>query len=111
VRAVSAIIVRSQNYNTLVKGMREIGFKEYLKPEVQGIIITSFCYPTHANFVFNEFYERLNDKGFVIYPGKVSNADCFRIGNIGRVFKSDIKALLRAINETLNEMKVNLKNI
>ncbi len=45
---------------------------------------------------------------FVIYPGKVSNIDCFRIGNIGRLFKSDILALLAAIRSTLNEMGVTL---
>ena len=97
------------NYETLLAGMRLMGFKEYLAPEDQGYIITSFHYPAHPNFDFNRFYEALNEKDFVIYPGKVSNADCFRIGNIGRIFESDVLSLLAAIRETLVEMKIDLK--
>jgi 2-aminoethylphosphonate-pyruvate transaminase len=96
------------NYDTLVAGMRQIGFEEYLRREDQGYIITSFRYPAHPNFDFDRFYECLNGKDFVIYPGKVSDADCFRIGNIGRVFESDVRALLAAIRETLQEMAVEL---
>ena len=94
------------NYETLITGMRELGFVEYLKPEDQGYIITSFPYPEHPNFDFNEFYSRLNEKGYVIYPGKVTQADCFRIGSIGRIFPTDIKALLAGIRETLKEMQI-----
>ncbi|MEK7787242.1 MAG: 2-aminoethylphosphonate--pyruvate transaminase [Chloroflexota bacterium] len=92
------------NYETLMAGMRAMGFQEYLKPEDQGYIIVSFRYPAHPNYNFEEFYTRLNDKGFVIYPGKVSNADCFRIGCIGCLFPSDFTALLAAIRETKEEM-------
>jgi 2-aminoethylphosphonate-pyruvate transaminase len=95
-----------RNYETLIAGMRELGFEEYLQPEVQGYIITSFRYPAHPNFGFKEFYERLNDRGFVIYPGKVGNAECFRIGNIGRLFESDMHDLLAAIKRGLAEMDV-----
>jgi 2-aminoethylphosphonate-pyruvate transaminase len=98
-----------RNYEILVTGMRKMGFREYLRPEDQGYIITSFLYPNDPNFSFAEFYEILNLKGFVIYPGKVSNANCFRIGNIGRIFESDISALLESIRETVTEMGVKLK--
>jgi 2-aminoethylphosphonate-pyruvate transaminase len=96
------------NYVTLIAGMRALGFQEYLKPEDQGYIITSFPYPDHPNFDFEEFYQRLNDQDFVIYPGKVSQADCFRIGSIGRIHPVDITALLVAIRLTLADMDVNL---
>jgi 2-aminoethylphosphonate-pyruvate transaminase len=96
------------NQESLVAGMRDIGFAEYLPPELQGPIITAFRYPNHPRFQFDEFYARLNDKGFVIYPGKVSSGDCFRIGSIGRLFESDILALLAAIRVTLSEMDVEL---
>ncbi|MCP4362183.1 MAG: 2-aminoethylphosphonate--pyruvate transaminase, partial [Chloroflexi bacterium] len=95
-----------QNYQTLITGMRKMGFTEYLKPEDQGPIITSFHYPDHPNFEFNRFYEALNKRNFVIYPGKVSNADCFRIGAIGRIFEADIKSLLAAIADVLGEMGI-----
>lgn len=97
------------NYECLVEGMRQMGFVEYVARELQGYIITSFLYPNHESFEFGEFYNRLNDRGFVIYPGKVSNAECFRIGNIGRLDTSDVKMLLATIQSTLVEMGVELK--
>ncbi len=96
------------NYEMLVAGMRALGFAEYLRPEDQSYIITSFRYPDHPNFDFGRFYETLNGKGFVIYPGKVSDAACFRIGTIGRLYADDVRALLDAIRETLAEMEVTL---
>ncbi len=97
------------NYETMIAGMRALGFQEYLAPGDQGTIITSFHYPVHPNFDFETFYQLLNEKGYVIYPGKVSDADCFRIGTIGRIFPSDIRDLLAAIKATLAEMQVDLK--
>ena len=94
------------NYETLIAGMRALGFQEYLEPEDRGYIITSFRYPTHPNFDFDEFYKRLNDRGYVIYPGKVSQADCFRIGTIGRIFESDMNDLLAALREVVAEMGI-----
>jgi 2-aminoethylphosphonate-pyruvate transaminase len=96
------------NHQVLVQGMRELGFAEYLSPEVQSYIITSYRYPEHARFDFDEFYQRLNDKDVVIYPGKVSDADCFRIGTIGRISVADVRWLLAAIRETLSEMQIAL---
>ena len=87
-----------ENHRTLVDGMRALGFQTLLSDDKQGCIITSFLYPS-ADFDFADFYNKLKGKGFVIYPGKISDADTFRIGNIGDIFPSDIKALLEAIRE------------
>ncbi|MGL4773118.1 MAG: 2-aminoethylphosphonate--pyruvate transaminase, partial [Clostridium sp.] len=65
----------------LVKTMKEIGFKTYVNEEFHSPIITTFCFLENENFSFTEFYEFLKTKGFVIYPGKLSDADTFRIGN------------------------------
>jgi 2-aminoethylphosphonate-pyruvate transaminase len=92
------------NHERLIVGMRALGFREYLSADRQGYVITAFRYPEHPNFRFEEFYERLNRRGMVIYPGKVSRADCFRIGTIGRIFVEDIDLLLAAIREVLGEM-------
>src|SRR5262249_51651619 len=94
------------NYETLLAGMETMGFEPYLRAEDRGYIITSFRYPTHAQFDFQKFYEGLNQLGQVIYPGKVSNADCFRIGHIGRIDAADVHALLGAIRMTLAGMGV-----
>jgi 2-aminoethylphosphonate-pyruvate transaminase len=96
------------NHETLMWGMRRLGFQPLLKADRQSNIITSFLYPRHPNFNFADFYERLNAKGCVIYPGKLSTADCFRVGNIGRLFETDILSLLCAIEKTLHEMNIDL---
>jgi 2-aminoethylphosphonate-pyruvate transaminase len=95
-----------RNHEILVRGMREMGFDEYLPAERQGDIITSFCYPADPHFDFDQFYRRLADRGMIIYPGKVSDAACFRIGTVGRLFEADIRALLAAIREVLAEMRI-----
>jgi 2-aminoethylphosphonate-pyruvate transaminase len=94
------------NHGLLTAGMRAMGFREYLKPEHQGYVITSFFYLNDPNFSFEEFYRRLNQHNYVIYPGKVGSADCFRVGSIGRVFPSDIRDLLAAVRRVLGEMQV-----
>ena len=94
------------NYQVLIDGMRSMGFREYLPPERQGYIITSFHYPEHPRFDFHKFYELLSARGHVIYSGKLSHADCFRVGSIGRIDSSDVRALLAAMRETLAEMEV-----
>lgn len=96
-----------QNHIALCRGMKEIGFDIYLAEEDQSFIITSFRYPPNPAFKFADFYERLWALGFVIYPGKLSNESCFRIGTIGRITTADIEALLAAIRRVLPEMGVN----
>ncbi len=98
----------ASNYEILLAGMNKLGFETYLPSHLQGYIITSFYYPQDPKFDFERFYNLLSDKGFVIYPGKLTQADCFRIGNIGQIYKADIEQLLIAIQETLAEMGVSL---
>ncbi len=96
------------NHAALLWGMRRQGFREYVPADLQSHIITSFLFPDDPNFEFKSFYQRLSDKGMVIYPGKLTEVDCFRIGNIGRIFESDIESLLTAIKTTLLEMNVTI---
>lgn len=90
----------SANHRTLVAGMRALGFKTLLDDSQMSPIITSFYSPAHPEYSFKRFYELLKARGFVIYPGKVSAADCFRIGNIGDIQPADIERLLAAIAES-----------
>lgn len=87
----------SENQRTLVAGMAELGFAPLLPEEWQSPIITAFYSPAHPDYRFADFYQRLKAQGFVIYPGKVSQADCFRIGNIGDVTPARVRALLAAM--------------
>lgn len=91
------------NHDRLVAGMRALGFRTVVDPEHQSDIITSFFYPENGSFSFDEFYARLRQRNFVIYPGKLMDADCFRIGSIGRIYPEDIDALLGAVAEITSE--------
>lgn len=96
----------AKNHQTLIDGMRKLGFKEFISPENQSYIITSFMFPESDNFNFEEFYTRLSNKGYIIYPGKISDFNCFRIGTIGRIFETDINDLLAAIKSVCSEMDI-----
>jgi 2-aminoethylphosphonate-pyruvate transaminase len=97
-----------RNHETLLAGMKRLGFRSYLPPAVQSPIITSFLYPADPRFDFPDFYRRVADKGFILYPGKISQAATFRIGNIGRLFESDLRCVVNAIGEAIEEMGVKL---
>lgn len=97
-----------RNYVITLSAMEALGFKAYLPAERRGYIITSFYYPAHPNFDFRKFYELLSAKGFLIYPGKLSHADCFRIGHVGRLGVSDVKGLMSAISSVLKKMEIKL---
>lgn len=91
----------TSNQSLLVEGMEKLGFSCLLARHLHSPIITSFLSPTHPNYDFKLFYNELKNKGFVIYPGKVSNADCFRIGNIGDVYPKDISRLITTIETSM----------
>jgi 2-aminoethylphosphonate-pyruvate transaminase len=94
------------NCQILLKGMRELGFVSLLPDELQAPIVVTFHMPADPKFDFKKFYDKLNQRGFVIYPGKVSVADSFRIGCIGRIGEVEIRAAVEAIRQTINEMGV-----
>jgi len=89
------------NHETLRTGMRRLGFVEYLPAERQSNIITAFRYPDDPTFRFEDFYHCLRARGFVIYPGKLSRANCFRIGTIGRINEEKVRDLVTAIDRVL----------
>jgi 2-aminoethylphosphonate-pyruvate transaminase len=96
------------NQGTMVDGMRALGFRTLIGDEVQSPIITSFYYPDTAEFEFQKFYDALKARGYVIYPGKVSHAQCFRIGSIGDVHPEDMTELSGHISEVIETMGVSL---
>jgi 2-aminoethylphosphonate-pyruvate transaminase len=92
----------------LLAGMTKLGFKSYLPSAVQSHIITSFIFPADPKFTFEAFYRLVANKGYILYPGKISQADTFRIGSIGRLFEADMRAVVYAIGEAIEEMDVKL---
>jgi 2-aminoethylphosphonate-pyruvate transaminase len=93
-----------ENNHILLQGMKALGFEAYLPAERQGCIINTFRFPAHPNFHFHTFYDELNRRNCVIYPGKLTREDCFRIGNIGRLYPEHMRVLLQAIAEVKHQM-------
>jgi 2-aminoethylphosphonate-pyruvate transaminase len=95
-----------RNRDTLLAGMRRLGFHTLLAPEDAGPIIQTFLTPRDRKFDFQRFYDGLKARGFVIYPGKLTQRPSFRIGNIGQVDPKVMQALVEAVRDCLREMGV-----
>jgi 2-aminoethylphosphonate-pyruvate transaminase len=86
--------------------MRNLGFQSLLPDKLQAPIIVTFLIPDDPAFVFSEFYDCLATRGYLIYPGKLTVADTFRIGCIGQMTPDVLSDTLIVIGETLVTMGV-----
>ncbi|HSV94325.1 MAG TPA: 2-aminoethylphosphonate--pyruvate transaminase [Desulfobacterales bacterium] len=91
-----------ENQRVLAAGMQSLGFEPLLPRSLQSPIITAFRSPEHPAYEFRSFYDRLKRRGFVIYPGKVTALDTFRIGTIGDVHPHDVRRLIAAVAESMD---------
>ena len=96
----------AQNCAALTSGMRELGFRTFLADDVQAPIIVTFHAPQDAEYDFQAFYRGVREKGFILYPGKLTTVETFRVGCIGAIGPSDLHAVVDAIDETLEELGV-----
>ncbi len=97
----------AKNRDVVVAGLRDLGFETLLKDRwLSPIIVTFFC-PASPAFEFNRFYELMKAKGFIIYPGKLTVAESFRIGCIGQMDEHVMRKVVEAAAEALSEMGVN----
>jgi 2-aminoethylphosphonate-pyruvate transaminase len=96
----------AENCRVLVDGMRALGFEPLLPDRLQAPIIVTFRMPADPRFVFQTFYDKLKDRGYVIYPGKLTVADSFRIGCIGRLYPDHLRGAVKAVGDILREMGV-----
>ena len=93
----------TENNRLLIEKMGEMGIRPYIDSTHQGPIITTFFYPEKCHFTFSQMYEYIKDRGYAIYPGKVTEAETFRIGNIGEIYKEDIEKVCAIMKEFLEE--------
>ncbi len=96
----------ARNRDVLVAGMRELGFETLLKDRWLSPIIVTFFNPAHPGFDFTRFYELMKARGFIIYPGKLTMVDSFRIGCIGRMDEAVMCQVVKAAGQSLGEMGV-----
>jgi len=94
------------NYRTLVEGMAEMGFRAFLDPRIQAPIIVTFHAPVDSNYTFKDFYERVRDKGFILYPGKLTQVETFRVGCIGAIGPDEMRHAVNAVRDALREMGI-----
>ena len=95
-----------ENCAALVSGMRELGFRTFLPDALQAPIIVTFHAPVDPAYEFKEFYARVRDRGFILYPGKLTAVETFRVGCIGAIGADVMRQAVAAIADTLREMKV-----
>lgn len=96
----------TRNYETLVAGMGELGFRAFLDPAIQAPVIVTFHAPADPRYSFREFYDRVRDKGFILYPGKLTQVETFRVGCIGAIGPEEMRQAVNAVRDTLAEMRV-----
>ena len=100
-----------QNCAILIDGMRELGFESLLPDALQAPIIVTFPIPPDAGFEFEIFHDKVRERGYALYPGKLTVAPSFRIGCIGQLGAADMRGALDAIAQALAEMKIVLPSI
>lgn len=91
-----------KNNQILIEGMKKMGFTPYITDEMQSPIITTFFYPENMNVDFQDFYNYIKERGYAIYPGKLTEGETFRIGNIGEIYEEDMEKVLDIIRTYIN---------
>lgn len=92
-----------ENNRRLIERMEQMGIRTYIDSVHQGPIITTFFYPESSKFSFQEMYQYIKERGYAIYPGKVTDADTFRIGSIGEIYPEDMDKVCDIIEEFFKE--------
>jgi 2-aminoethylphosphonate-pyruvate transaminase len=96
----------TENCAALVSGMRALGIKTFLPDALQAPIIVTFHSPPDPKYDFAEFYRRVRDRGFILYPGKLTAVDTFRVGCIGAIGAATLRQAVSAVAEALRDMGV-----
>ena len=92
------------NCRTLVEGMRALGFRTYLDDAVQAPIIVTFHAPADPAYQFKAFYEAARDRGYVLYPGKLTQVETFRVGCIGAIDANEMRNVVSAVTQVLADL-------
>ncbi len=95
-----------RNCDTLIEGMSALGFKTFLPRAIQAPVIVTFHAPGDANYAFKPFYDKVKARGYILYPGKLTQVETFRVGCIGAIDSNEMRNVVSAVAETLEEMGV-----
>jgi 2-aminoethylphosphonate-pyruvate transaminase len=95
-----------RNCETLIEGMTALGFRVFLPRAVQAPVIVTFHAPGDAAYAFKAFYEKVRARGYILYPGKLTQVETFRVGCIGAIDVNEMRNAVSAVAETLKEMGI-----
>jgi len=94
------------NCDMLIAGMKEMGFRPFLDARIQAPIIVTFHAPADARYAFKAFYDKVRDKGFILYPGKLTQVETFRVGCIGAIGPDEMRHAVNAVRDALAELGI-----
>jgi 2-aminoethylphosphonate-pyruvate transaminase len=94
------------NYEALVGGMKALGFQPFLDPAIQAPIIVTFHAPADPKYAFRPFYDAVKKHGFILYPGKLTEVETFRVGCIGAIGPDEMKAAVAAVVASMKDLGI-----
>jgi 2-aminoethylphosphonate-pyruvate transaminase len=96
----------ASNCETLISGMTEMGFKVFLDARIQAPIIVTFHAPSDPKYVFKAFYDEVKRRGFILYPGKLTQVETFRVGCIGAIGPDEMRHAVNAVRDSLKALGI-----
>jgi len=91
----------AQNCRTLIEGMWRLGLKSFLPAAIQAPIIVTFFAPESPRYVFKDFYDAVKAHGYILYPGKLTTVETFRVGCMGQLGERGIAGAVEAVGKVL----------
>ena len=95
-------------FNAINKGLDELGFRQVIKPELRAGLVSSAIYPNDPNWSFEKVHDYCYERGFTIYPGKISTTHTFRLCALGAIDEQDIFDFFKVFREALKACGVKL---
>ncbi len=97
------------NCETLISGMTEMGFKAFLDARIQAPIIVTFHAPADPKYAFKPFYDEVRNRGFILYPGKLTQLETFRVGCIGAIGPEEMRHAVNAVRDSLRTLGLSIR--
>ncbi len=95
----------ARNCQTLIEGMGRVGLRSFLPAAIQAPIIVTFHAPDHPRYAFKSFYDAVKARGYILYPGKLTSVETFRVGCMGQLGERGIAGAVEAVGEVLAQMR------
>ena len=89
-------------FDAINEGLEELGFRQVIKPELRAGLVSSAIYPKDPNWSFEKVHDYCYERGFTIYPGKISTTNTFRLCALGAIDEGDVKEFFKVFREALD---------